>query len=180
MGHLSGVFPGRERCLVLAHLFILTVCQHKGYPWFVPERTSRLRQRLHQAGERVQEQIERILEEKGPLIRGSFGTRSRVCGTPGCRCTRGEKHSSKYLTATDRGKVRQVHVPASEEERVAAGVTRYRRFRRIRKRLMELDALVLELVDDLGRSMLLPYPPADPLPPASRRGRKAKDATRRS
>jgi uncharacterized protein YjiS (DUF1127 family) len=88
-------------------------------------------------------------------------------------------HTSKYLTATDRGKVRQVHVPAGEEEHVAAGVGRYRRFRRIRKRLMELDALVLELLDDLGRSLLLPYPPEDPLPPALRRGRKAKDETRR-
>lgn len=145
----------------------------------VPERTSRLRQRLHQASERFQEQIERVLEEKGPLIRGSFGTRSRVCGTAGCRCTRGEKHTSKYLTATDRGKVRQVHVPAGEEEHVAAGVGRYRRFRRIRKHLMKLEALVLELVDDLGRSLLLPYPPEDPLPPALRRGRKAKDETRR-
>jgi hypothetical protein len=145
----------------------------------VPERTSRLLQRLHQASERLQEQIEGVLEEKGPLIRGSFGTRSRVCGTPGCRCTRGEKHTSKYLTATDGGKVRQVHVPAGDEERVAEGVVRYRRFRRMRKRLVELEALVLELMDDLGRSLLLPYPPEDPLPPASRRGRKAKDETRR-
>ena len=146
----------------------------------MPERTSRLRQRLLQASERLQDQIERVLEEKGPLIRGSFGARSRVCGTPGCRCTRGEKHTSKYLTATDQGKVRQVHVPASDEEQVAAGVARYRRFQRMRKRLVELDALVLELVDDLGRALLLPYPPENPLPPASRRGRKAKDEARRS
>ena len=61
----------------------------------------------------------------------------------------------------------------------AEGVARYRRFRRMRKRLVELEALVLELMDDLGRSLLLPYPPEDPLPPASRRGRKAKDETRR-
>lgn len=146
----------------------------------MPERTSRLRQRLRQAAERHQEQLERVLEEKGPLIRGSFGTRSRVCGTEGCHCTRGEKHTSKYLTATDGGKVRQVHVRSDDEERVAAGVARYRRFRRMRKRLVELEAVVLDLMDELGRSLLLPYPPQDPLPPAARRGRKVKDATRRS
>jgi len=156
------------------------VCHDKSILLLVPERTSRLRQRLHQAAERHQEQLERVLEEKGPLIRGSFGTRSRVCGTEGCHCMRGEKHTSKYLTATDGGKVRQVHVPADDEERVAAGVARYRRFRRMRKRLVELEALVLELMDELGRSLLLPYPPDNPLPPATRRGRKAKDATRRS
>jgi hypothetical protein len=146
----------------------------------VPERTSRLRQRLSQASERHQEQIERLLEEKGPLIRGSFGARARVCGNPGCHCARGEKHRSKYLTATDGGRVRQVHVPAGEEDQVAAGVARYRRFRRMRKRLVQIGALAVDLVDELGLSMLEPYPPEAPLPPPSRRGRKAKDGSRRS
>lgn len=144
------------------------------------ERTSRLRQRLRQAAERHQNHVERILGEEGPLIRGSFGSRARVCGNAGCHCARGEKHTSKYLTATAGGKVRQVHVPASDEDRVAAGVARYRRLRRMRKRLVELEALQLELVDELGQSLLAPYPPGDPLPPASRRGRKAHNGSRRS
>lgn len=143
------------------------------------ERTSRLRQRLHHAAEEHQDQIKRFLGEDGPLIRGSFGTRSRVCGNPGCHCAQGERHTSKYLTATDGGKVRQVHVPAGDEHRVATGVSRYRRFRRMRRRLVELEALQLELVDELGRSLLAPYPPEDPLPPASRRGRKGHNGARR-
>jgi hypothetical protein len=49
----------------------------------------------------------------------------------------------------------------------------------MRKRLVELKALQLELVDELGRSLLKPYPPDDPLPPPARRGRKAKNDTRR-
>lgn len=144
------------------------------------ERTSRLRQRLLQAAEQHQDHIQRILGEEPTLIRGSFGSRSRVCGNPGCHCARGEKHTSKYLTATAAGKVRQVHVPAGDEDLVAAGVARYRRFRRMRKRFVELEALQLELVDELGQSLLAPYPPEDPLPPASRRGRKAQNGSRRS
>jgi hypothetical protein len=140
----------------------------------VPERTSRLRQRLLQALERHQEQVEGLLDEKGPLIRGSFGTRSRLCGNPGCHCARGEKHTSKYLSATDGGKVRQVHVPAGEEEQVAAGVLRYRRFRQAEAKLVELSALQLRLVGELGEAQLAPYPPDNPLPPRSRRGRRPK------
>lgn len=174
------MFPKSRETLKAGTDNQLTSVPVREYALAVPERTSRLRQRVRQASERLEEQLERVLDEKGPLIRGSFGTRSRVCGTAGCHCTRGEKHTSKYLTATDRGKVRQVHVPSGDEEHVAAGVARYRRFRRMRKRLVELEALVLELVDELGRSLLLPYPPKDPLPPASRRGRKAKNHTRRS
>jgi Family of unknown function (DUF6788) len=146
----------------------------------VGERTSRLRQRLRQAAEQYQGQIERILEEEPSLIRGSFGSRARVCGNAGCHCARGERHTSKYLTASAGGKVRQVHVPASDEELVATGVARYRRYRRMRKRLAELGALQLELVDELGQSLLAPYPPEDPLPPASRRGRKARNGSRAS
>lgn len=137
------------------------------------ERTSRLKQRLLETAEQHREQVERLLEEDGPLIRGSFGTRSRVCGNPGCHCLRGERHTSKYLTASDGGKLRQVHVPASDEQRVAEGVSRYRRFKQAKRRLVEMGAQLLELVEDLGRSLLAPYPLGHPLPPAKRRGKKS-------
>ena len=137
-------------------------------------QSSRTRKRLLDTVERMQQQLELLLEERGPLIRGSFGTRGRICGTPGCHCARGELHGSKYLTATDHGKVRQVHVPAPEEAKVAAGVERYRRFHRGRRRLAELAQQQLELVDELGRSLLEPYPRENPLPPAQRRGRPPK------
>jgi hypothetical protein len=138
----------------------------------VGERTSRLKQRLLETAEQHREQVERLLEEDGPLIRGSFGTRSRVCGNARCHCLRGERHTSKYLTASDGGKLRQVHVPASEEQRVAEGVSRYRRFKQAKRRLAAIGAQQLELVEDLGRSLLAPYPPDHPLPPAKRRGKK--------
>ena len=123
--------------------------------------------------------LDLLLGERGPLIRGSFGTRARVCGNPGCRCARGERHEAKYLTATDGGKVRQVHVPARDEGQVAEGVARYRRFRRARARVAELAKLQLELADQLGRSLLAAYPPDQPLPPAARRGRRARGGTDR-
>jgi hypothetical protein len=144
----------------------------------VGERTSRLRQRLLEAAEQHREHVERLLQEDGPLIRGSFGTRARVCGNPGCHCARGERHRSKYLTATDGDRQRQVHVPAGDEQRVAEGVSRYRRFKQAKKRLAEIGAQELEVAEDLGRSLLAPYPPEDPLPPPKRRRKKA--AARRS
>jgi hypothetical protein len=136
---------------------------------------SRLRQLLRGSPNELARQLEFFLAERGPLIRGSFGSRARVCGAPGCRCARGELHESKYLTASDGGRVRQIHVPAGDEVRVAAGAQRYRRFQSQRARLArELAKLVrrqLELIDALGRSLLEPYPADHPLPPATRRGR---------
>src|SRR5436309_14779818 len=102
------------------------------------EPSSRLRKRLLTTHEDYQGVLKELVGARGPLIRGSFGTRARVCGDGSCRCARGELHESKYLTATDQGKVRQVHVPASEEAAVAAGVARYRRFWRMRDEMAKL------------------------------------------
>lgn len=144
--------------------------------------TSRLRQQLLETTDELRQQLELVLEVHGPLVRGSFGTRARVCGKPTCRCAQGELHESKFLTALEGGVTRQVHVPAGDEVRVAAGVERYRRFREARsvlaKRLARLTRQQMELVDALGRSLLEPYPPDNPLPPPARRGRPAKGESR--
>ena len=135
------------------------------------ELTSRLRLRLRQVAEKQQLQIDRLVGESGPLIRGSFGTRARVCGNPGCRCARGELHESKYLTASDVGTNRQIHVPAAEEMDVQQGVERYRKFREMRAELVDINKEGLKLAEQLGLSLLKPYPPGNPLPPPKRRGR---------
>lgn len=136
--------------------------------------TSRLRQQLTAVGREAGRQLELLLRERGPLIRGSYGTRTRVCGNAGCHCARGQLHESKYLTASAGGKVRQVHVPVRDEEAVAAGVARYRRFRQAQDRLAALVRAQLDLVDQLGRSLFAAYPPTQPLPPPTRRGRVAR------
>jgi hypothetical protein len=142
--------------------------------------TSRLRQQLAEVGRESGRQLELLLGERGPLIRGSYGSRARVCGNPGCHCARGELHESKYLTASAGGKVRQVHVPVRDEGAVAEGAARYRRFRQVQARLAELAKVQLDLADQLGRSLLAAYPPDQPLPPATRRGRVPRgDADRR-
>lgn len=135
------------------------------------ELSSRLRQQLRQAADKHREQIERLVGETGPLIRGTFGTRARVCGVPGCHCARGELHESKYLSASQAGATRQVHVPAGDEIEVQDGVARYRRFRRVRTELAEGAKEELALAEQLGLSLLKPYPPGNPLPPPKRRGR---------
>jgi len=142
------------------------------------EKTSRLRQRLRRSGEQYARQLELAMEEEGPLVRGSFTTRERTCGKPSCRCTRGELHRAKYLVASQGGKLRQVYVPAADEVMVAAGVERYRRLRDVRARLEDLAQEQLELLDQLGRSLLARYPPDDPFPPALHAGPRPRGGRR--
>jgi hypothetical protein len=141
----------------------------------VPEDKSRLKQEiLGLEGERDR-QLEFVLAERGPLIRGSLVKRKRVCGHPGCRCTtKGQLHVSPYLSVTVAGKTRPVHVPAPDEPHVKAASGRYRRFRRARKLLVQLTAKQIKRVDRLGNALLAAYPPGQPIEPAGRRGPKPK------
>lgn len=135
---------------------------------------SRLRQRILELEDQRDAEVERVLGERGPLIRGSFGRRGRVCGNSGCSCTQGQLHFSKYLSVPTRGVTRQVHVPAADEERVEEATSRYRQLRHARARLAKLAAEQLVLVDELGNTLLAPYPTDEPVRPAGRRGRPAK------
>ena len=135
------------------------------------ESLSRLRQQLLRLAERRLELIRALLAMRA-FLRGSLGRRSRVCGRPNCRCTRGELHESVFLSVAVEGRTRQVHVPAGDEIRVAQGVERYRRWHQLLRRLGTLDAEEKDLVDALARALLEPYPAADPIPPAGRRGRR--------
>ena len=140
------------------------------------DQSSRLRKQLLDGSKALQQQLELLLAERGPLLHASLGTRARVCGNPGCHCSTGELHESKYLSASIKGQARQVHVPASDEVEVARWVERYRRFRDGRAKLMELCERQLALVDRLGLSLLASYPKDNPLPPPQPRGRPRKKA----
>lgn len=141
------------------------------------ETLSRLRQQLRRLAERRMELI-RVLLGTGAFIRGSVGRRSRVCGRPNCRCTRGELHQSVYLSVAVEGRTRQVHVPAGDELKVAQGVERYRKWHQLLRRLAALDSEEKDLIEALARALLEPYPPHDPIPPAGRRGRRPDEPSR--
>ena len=60
------------------------------------------------------------------LLRGTLSVRERVCGKPNCRCTKGKKHISLFLSRGKNGKVEQLYVPKEKEELVRRWVKNYR------------------------------------------------------
>ena len=69
------------------------------------------------------------LTSQAGLLRGSLSIRERLCGKPGCKCTRGEKHISLYLVVSVGGKYRQLFVPKKLESQVRSWVENHRRVR---------------------------------------------------
>ena len=60
------------------------------------------------------------------FLRGTLSVRKRVCGKPNCKCRRGEKHVSLFLTKSKDGKVEQLYIPKDKEELVRRWVKNYR------------------------------------------------------
>ena len=65
------------------------------------------------------------------VICGSVVSMARTCGKAGCRCARGEKHVSLYLSTKVEGKRRMVYVPPELEDEVRARVAAYREAERL-------------------------------------------------
>lgn len=60
------------------------------------------------------------------FVRGTVSVRERVCGKTNCRCTRGEKHVSLFLTRSKDGTVEQLYIPREKEELARRWVENYR------------------------------------------------------
>lgn len=135
---------------------------------------SALRSRIRSLKQKLGHVLDELVSQRQGLIRGYWGTRARRCGNPTCRCTRGELHVSKYLSASVDGVTRLVHVPARDEVKVAQCVRRYQRWRGLHGDVGALGAELLAVINKLGEALLESYPPDNPLPAAQKRGRKPK------
>jgi hypothetical protein len=109
---------------------------------------------------RKRDRLVRQLSQIGPLIDGSLVTIARTCGARGCKCTRGFKHQSRYLTYkapvtsgdTTRMKTHTVYVPVALEEQVGRWVKEHQRLKVLVKEIAEVQrAIIRSYVKQKGR-----------------------------
>ena len=60
------------------------------------------------------------------VIRGSAVVMERVCGSSSCRCLKGHKHRSLYISQYHKGAPRMVYIPKANEKKVLKLVDNYR------------------------------------------------------
>ena len=135
---------------------------------------SRLRQSLVRNHEERGQQLQLLLAERGPFIRGSFVRQGGRCGKPSCRCTRGELHERAVLYTSEEGVHSGTYVPQDERAQVEERNARYQRFRKARSGLAKLDQQALLFADGLFEALIEPYPS-----PTAAAARKRKRAGRR-
>lgn len=136
-------------------------------------KASRARQRLVETEAARAGHVETLLATQ-EMIPGSFVTRARVCGKPGCRCAKGELHEAKYLSRSVEGRTRTAYVRGPDELEVKRKAERYRVFRQARAELMKLATQTAELADELEVALTEPYPPDSPPPKRASNGRRRR------
>jgi hypothetical protein len=109
--------------------------------------------RLRQSLARLRDEIAVLLNVfigRDPLVRGSVYELRRKCGKPSCACAAGKDlHSCMALTWTDAGRKKLRSLSPKEEMELTRLTGNYRRFRQARTQLVELQAKVLDVVDQL-------------------------------
>lgn len=79
------------------------------------------------------------LTHESEYIRGNLVTMARVCGNPNCKCARGEKHVSLYLSIKKGGKQKMIYIPRDWEDTVKRWVKRYHRIKYLLEKVSEIN-----------------------------------------
>lgn len=111
-------------------------------------RTRRLRQSLLGLHARAGVLLEVFLASE-PLVRGSVYELRRRCGRPSCRCARGALHPVMVLSVSEQGRTRLRAIPQDRLAKLRELTQRYRRFRRTRARLVQVQRAMLAAIDQL-------------------------------
>jgi len=85
------------------------------------------------------------------LLRGTVTEVQRMCGKPGCKCTKGEKHVCYQLSASIKGRTHTQNVPRKQLETVQCLTDDYRCFRQARAAWVQLNAQIIEFINQLER-----------------------------
>ena len=81
------------------------------------------------------------------IIRGSAVFLKRVCGKSNCRCVRGHKHRSLYLSRSHKGKTTMTYIPAKLQSKMMGAAVRYQKIQHLLNDLSEAN--LKKLLGDL-------------------------------
>jgi len=95
------------------------------------------RSKMSSQERRIRSKLAQLLSQSG-ILRGSLLVRRRVCGKPGCKCTRGQEHESLYLVRSESGRTRQLYVPKDFETRVRRWVANHHQARQLMEEISRI------------------------------------------
>ena len=77
------------------------------------------------------------------VIRGTLVLMKRVCGNKRCKCTRGQKHESFYLSQSHKGRTHMIYLPREAESKVREYTLHWRRLKGLLNQVSEINLKLL-------------------------------------
>ena len=77
------------------------------------------------------------------ILRGSIVMVKRYCGKANCRCLKGHKHRSLYISQSNKGESRLIYIPQRSEKEVRRLIGNYQVFKRA---IEEISRINMQLV----------------------------------
>lgn len=81
-----------------------------------------------------------------PFVRGSIVKIARLCGNKNCKCARGEKHISEYLTYRHKHKKKTatIYIPIGIIEEVREWAREYKRLQGIMEEISQIQQRIIK------------------------------------
>ena len=111
------------------------------------------RTRVQSLGAQHASLLARILDTSA-MVKGTFRRVYQRCGKPTCRCVDGQGHLSIRISWTEDAKSRTKTIPSADVAWIKSMTANYRRFRKTRQRIRELNDELNRLLDALEREIL--------------------------
>jgi len=87
--------------------------------------------------------ISRRIPKIEECVRGSLVVMNRSCGKINCRCQKGLKHKSIYLSQSYKGKTRMIYLPQGSEDKAHQYVKNYREIKDILNSVSNINIKLL-------------------------------------
>lgn len=85
------------------------------------------------------------------VMRGSLVMMKRVCGKPNCRCLKGYKHKSLYLSQYHKGFPRMIYIPKRAEVATRRMIRNYRKLKVILHKISDANIQLIVLPKEKSR-----------------------------
>lgn len=98
---------------------------------------------------RQRRRIVKAIQVNPGIIKGSPVSLARECGQPNCRCRKGKKHVSLYVSQSYKARTKMTYIPHRYEKVVKEYVQRYKRLLKEVGRLSEVNLEIIRKRGDL-------------------------------
>ena len=114
---------------------------------------SRLRQEIRRLNTERTKLLDRVMRP-GKMVNGSLYRMGRSCGNPNCKCARGEKHLSWYLSRKIARKTKLTYIGRIVPAWLAESVKRYQRHQKLLARIRKADSRISDCLNQLRDAMV--------------------------